>query len=50
MTLFEGRLYTDPEGRRASAAVAPLRIWSSTGTDGGENEAPLSEKLPLVAS
>lgn len=40
MTLFAGRLYTEPDGNRLAAEVVPLRIWSRTGTLGGLKGAP----------
>lgn len=34
-TLFGGKEKTLPFGRSCDACVEPLKIWSSTGTDGG---------------
>ena len=33
-----------PLGRRSAASVAPLRIWSRTGTVGDVYESPLTKK------
>jgi hypothetical protein len=35
-----------PDGRRSDAFIAPLRIWSNTGTEGGLKETPLTVKFP----
>ena len=43
--LRAGSGMTLPEGRRSCARCAPLRIWSSTGTVGGANDALLMKKF-----
>ena len=41
-TLWFGPMpYMLPAGRRSATLIAPLRIWSNTGTEGDENMAPL---------
>ena len=39
MTLFGGKVYTDPFGKSSCDVRAPLRIWRRTGTVGGVNVA-----------